>query len=92
MKRFQKWFELIAGISQEDIKREARARQISAERNTDIAALQKPACWSRDRRVGQGGRPPLHAQWRSPNGGLPCRQPRLRHNVVLAGNFSGFHR
>ena len=52
MKRIQKWFELIAGISQENIEREARARQIFAERNTDISALQKPACWRRDRRIG----------------------------------------
>jgi len=53
MKRIQKWFELIAGISQEDLEREARARQIFAERKTDIAALQKPACWRRDRRIGR---------------------------------------
>ena len=52
MKRIQKWFELIAGISQEDLEREVRARQIFAERKTDIAVLQKPACWRRDRRVG----------------------------------------
>ena len=52
MKRIQKLFELIAGISQEDIEREARARQIFAARNTDVAALQTPACWRRKRRVG----------------------------------------
>ena len=49
MKRIQKWFELIAGISQEDLE---RARQIFAARNTDITELQKPACWRRKRRVG----------------------------------------
>ena len=52
MKRIQKWFELIAGISQEDLEREARARQIFAARNPDITALQKPACWRRKRRIG----------------------------------------
>lgn len=52
MKRIQKLFELIAGISQEDLEREARARQIFAARNPDITALQKPACWRRKRRIG----------------------------------------
>jgi hypothetical protein len=53
MKRIQKWFELIAGISQDDIEREARARQIFAAPAADISALQKPACWRRKRRVGR---------------------------------------
>lgn len=52
MKRLQKWFEQIAGISQEELDRLTRAREIFSEPRQDIAALNKPACWRRKRRIG----------------------------------------
>ncbi|HYO27713.1 MAG TPA: hypothetical protein VER68_05515 [Azonexus sp.] len=52
MKYIQKWFELMAGISREEIAREALAREIFAGIVPDMQALQKPACWRRQRRVG----------------------------------------
>lgn len=52
MKRLQKWFEQIAGISQEELDRLARARAIFGEPRQDIGALQMPACWRRKRRIG----------------------------------------
>ena len=52
MKHIQKWFELMAGISREEPAREALAREIFAGIGPDLQALQKPACWRRQRRVG----------------------------------------
>jgi len=51
MKNIQKWFELMAGISREEMAREERAREIFAGTGPDIQLLQKPACWRRQRRV-----------------------------------------
>ncbi len=52
MKYIQKWFELMAGISREEIAREEIAREIFAGIVPDMHALQKPACWRRQSRVG----------------------------------------
>ena len=51
MKRLQKWFDLLAGISREEQARLERARTLFAERGPDIAALQTPACWRRRRQT-----------------------------------------
>lgn len=55
MKRFQKWFEQIAGISQEEIDRLARAREIFANAGLDLSGLGKPACWRRKARIRKAG-------------------------------------
>lgn len=52
MKHFQKWFELMAGISRDEMAREERARKIFAGTGPGIQSLQKPACWRRQPRVG----------------------------------------
>jgi hypothetical protein len=52
MKHLQKWFELMAGISRDEMAREERAREIFAVTGPDIQSLQKPACWRRPCRVG----------------------------------------
>ena len=51
MKRIQKWFEQIAGISQEERQRWAMAQQVFAARPIDVLALQRPAYWRRKARV-----------------------------------------
>lgn len=51
MKRIQKWFEQIAGVSQEERARWAMAQQIFAPRPLDVMALQTPAYWRRKARV-----------------------------------------
>jgi len=47
MKQLQKWFDLIAGISEEEQKRLAMAHAIFGDRGPDLSALTKPACWRR---------------------------------------------
>lgn len=47
MKHLQKWFELIAGISEEEQKRLAQAHAIFGRRGPDLSALSVPACWRR---------------------------------------------
>lgn len=51
MKRIQKWFETIAGISQDEHQRLARAWEIFGGSGLDVAALEVPACWRRQTRV-----------------------------------------
>ena len=51
MKRFQKWFEQMAGVSQDELDRLARAREIFAATGIDISSLKKPACWRRKARI-----------------------------------------
>ena len=51
MKHIQKWFELMAGVSREEMAREERAREIFTGTGPDMQSLQKPACWRRQRRV-----------------------------------------
>ena len=47
MNRLQKWFDHIAGITQEERERRAFARQIFGSKPVDVLALQTPACWRR---------------------------------------------
>ncbi|MCE1239413.1 MAG: hypothetical protein LWW83_05765 [Azonexaceae bacterium] len=47
MKQLQKWFDRLAGVSEEEQKRLARAHAIFAQRGPDLAALSTPACWRR---------------------------------------------
>jgi hypothetical protein len=51
MKHIQAWFELIAGISRDEMARLARAREIFADDQPDLAVLQVPACWRRPARI-----------------------------------------
>ena len=51
MKRIQKWFDQIAGVSQDELDRLARAREIFYSAGVDLSALKKPACWRRRARV-----------------------------------------
>ncbi|QEL65551.1 hypothetical protein OTERR_20750 [Oryzomicrobium terrae] len=51
MKRIQKWFEQIAGITQEERERWALAQQVFATQPIDVLALQVPAYWRRKARV-----------------------------------------
>lgn len=51
MKRLQKWFDQIAGISADEMARLARAREIFDTPGVDVASLGKPACWRRKARV-----------------------------------------
>ena len=52
MKQIQKWFELMAGFSREEMAREEVARKIFAATTPDPELLRKPACWRRQRRIG----------------------------------------
>jgi len=54
MKRMQKWFEIIAGISQEERDRYALAQQIFGNDSLNMGQLQTPACWRRPRRIKSG--------------------------------------
>jgi hypothetical protein len=56
MNRIQKWFEQIAGISQEERHRWVLAQEIYGTPRMDIPALQKPACWRRKTRKPGAGR------------------------------------
>lgn len=51
MKRFQKWFEQMAGVSRDEIDRQARAREIFGTAGVDVSGLKKPACWRRKARI-----------------------------------------
>lgn len=51
MKRFQKWFEQMAGVSQDEIDRLVRAREIFGTAGVDLSSLKKPACWRRKARI-----------------------------------------
>ncbi len=56
MKQLQKWFDMMAGISQDEQQRLAMARAIFGSETPDFAPLQTPACWRRRpqvRRLGQ---------------------------------------
>ena len=59
MKRIQKWFEVIAGISQEEQDRWALAQEIfgrtGAGVGADLSALKIPACWRRQVRIQHPG-------------------------------------
>jgi hypothetical protein len=51
MKCIQKWFEVMAGISQEEQARWALAQEIYGRPATDMSALKMPACWRRQVRI-----------------------------------------
>jgi len=51
MKQIQAWFDLIAGISRDEMARLARAREIFANDDPDLSHLQMPACWRRPARI-----------------------------------------
>lgn len=53
MKTIQKWFEQLAGISQEELDRLALAAEVFSEAPFDASGLQKPACWRRKSRHGK---------------------------------------
>lgn len=56
MKRLQQWFDQIAGVTQDERDRQARAREIFATVGVDISRLTMPACWRRQARVRSAGR------------------------------------
>lgn len=47
MGRLQKWFEILAGISQEESARLAQAHAIFNQPGLDLSGLELPACWRR---------------------------------------------
>ena len=51
MNYIQKWFEQIAGLSQEERQRWAVAQEIFGSQRLDTHALQTPACWRRKSRA-----------------------------------------
>jgi hypothetical protein len=50
MNRIQKWFETIAGVTQEERERRAFAQAFFGSKPVDVVALQTPACWRRKSR------------------------------------------
>lgn len=55
MNRIQKWFEVMAGVTQEEQARQAIARAIFCQPGFDVAALKIPACWRRQVKVKRTG-------------------------------------
>ncbi len=47
MNRIQRFFELLAGVSQEERHRWVLAQEIFSARPMDVRALRTPACWRR---------------------------------------------
>ena len=47
MNQVQRWFERIAGITEEERRRTAFARAFFGQQGLDTTALQTPACWRR---------------------------------------------
>ena len=47
MSQIQYWFERFAGITDEERRRVAFAKEIFGQRGLDTTALQRPACWRR---------------------------------------------
>ena len=47
MSQVQRWFERIAGITEEERRRTAFARAFFGQRGLDTTVLQTPACWRR---------------------------------------------
>ncbi|HET7776191.1 MAG TPA: hypothetical protein VFK74_07485 [Azospira sp.] len=56
MNRIQKWFEHIAGVTQEERERRAFAQAFFGSKPVDVVALQTPACWRRKARLAGGRR------------------------------------
>lgn len=51
MNRLQKWFDQIAGVTQEERQRWALAQEIFGSQRLDTSSLQTPACWRRKGRA-----------------------------------------
>ena len=47
MNQVQRWFERIAGITEEERRRTAFAGAFFGQRGLDTTVLQTPACWRR---------------------------------------------
>ena len=47
MNQIQAWFDLIAGVTQEERARRAFARELFERPPFDLTGLQRPACWRR---------------------------------------------
>lgn len=47
MNRIQKWFEQMAGVTQEHRQRWVLAQEVFGAQRLDTSALQLPACWRR---------------------------------------------
>ncbi|WP_374326301.1 hypothetical protein [Azonexus sp.] len=47
MKQLQKWFDILAGISESERQRQAMAQAIFRHNGPDLGALATPACWRR---------------------------------------------
>lgn len=45
----QYWFERFAGVTDEERRRAAFAKDFFGQRGLDTMALQRPACWRRSR-------------------------------------------
>ncbi len=56
MNLIQKWFELLAGISQDELDRQALSARIFRATPFDATLLEKPACWRRRERNPANGR------------------------------------
>ena len=52
MNHIQKWFERIAGITQEERERREFAQKLFGRQQFDTSALHKPACWRRKHALG----------------------------------------
>ena len=50
MNQLQKWFDKVAGVTQEERARYEFARQVFGAQPIDVAVLQTPACWRRKAR------------------------------------------
>ncbi len=56
MKQLQKWFDILAGISEAERHRHAMARAIFSHAGPDLSQLATPACWRRPIHVRPIGR------------------------------------
>ncbi|MDD2885526.1 MAG: hypothetical protein PHT48_10830 [Dechloromonas sp.] len=53
MKQLQKWFDMMAGISQDEQQRLAMAHAIFNDSEMDFSPLHTPACWRRQPQIRQ---------------------------------------
>lgn len=56
MKTLQAWFNVLAGISEEEQRRLAFAQAIFSRHQPDLSVLERPACWRRRTRCLQNRR------------------------------------
>lgn len=54
MKKLQRWFEVLAGVDQNELTRLHIALDVYTAPRTDLSPLEKPACWRRPRRIRYG--------------------------------------